>query len=215
MKKLILLFVLFFAAHSVSAQGIQDEQVDYVEYEINLNIAALTANHYFPFDSANDYKVGIELVGKSGYGMFGTLKGSTSTNIYQYFTAFEKVRIGESADFKARLILPVRMLEAFKLRVTVLEANFTIIVPGPCCLTANNDDRVAFDTYSIEEVETEVTPILDNTAATLTMIKVSDGSKSLEELLSAQRDLFIMDGYFSSAEENLKVLKRYIVKSLK
>lgn len=211
MKKLIFLILLAFFAHSAIAQ---DNQVDYAEYEINLNVAALTANHFFPFNSTNDYKVSIELVGKNGYGLFGTLKGSTSSNIYQYMTAYRKVLIGESGDFKARLILPIKSLEEFKIRITVLEANFTVIIPGPCCLTANDDDRVAFDTYAIEEIETSVNPLLDNTDATLNITKILEGTSTIDELLSAQRDLFIMDGYFSTAEEKLKALQTVFLRTL-
>ncbi len=209
MKKLILLFVFLCSAHSVMAQT---TEVEFEEYEINLNIAALEARQYF--STINKYKVAIELVGKDGLALIGPLKGSTSANIYKYFQNELSVKVGESADLKARVLLPIKTLEMAKVRITVLGANFRIVLPGGP-LIVNNDDRVAAEAFAIEETQAEVNQLLDHTSAMLTITKLDNGYKTVEEIVADQREIFLLGGgLFLKPNDHLQMIQRFILRTL-
>lgn len=201
MRQLFALLALLCASITIHAS-----EVEYQEFEFNLDITALEATNYL--SSTNNYKVGIDLVGKSGIALIAPLKGSTSANIYRYFQNSIPLRVDESTTIKGRLVLPTKALESLKIRITVLEANFRIVLPGGP-LVLNNDDRVAREAFYIEELQAEVNPLASNTSAALTIRKIGEGFTSFENIIEAQKDLmFLGGGLFGSPDEHLRSVHR-------
>lgn len=203
--------VLLFLAISLTvlgAKSVQAKEVEYEEYEITLNIEA--SGYEDTHDSTNEYKVGFDLLKINGGYLLGSLNGSTADNIHQYLTGYQSVEVGDNMDFKTRVLLPKKTIEKTFFRVSVLEADFTIPVPGPCCININNDDRIVFEEMVISESEKSLVTESDHTRAHLSIVKVGEGLMDIDDIKKLQSERFLKGGIFSSSWKRLSLLQNFI-----
>ncbi len=203
--------VLLFLAISLTALGTksgQAKEVEYEEYEITLNIEA--SGYEDLHDSTNEYKVGFDLLKINGGYHLGSLNGSTAENIHQYLAGYQTLEVGDNMDFKTRILLPKKTIEKTFFRVSVLEADFTVPVPGPCCLNINKDDRILFEELVIAEGEKNLVSESENTRAHLSIVKVGEGLMDISEIKKMQSELFMKGGFFSSSWKRLSLLQNFI-----
>lgn len=204
-KALLLILVSLTVLNPKSGQS---KEVEYEEYEITLNIEA--SGYEDSHDATNEYKVGFDLLKINGGYLLGSLNGSTADNIHQYLTGYQTVEVGDNKDFKTRVLLPKKTIAKTFFRVSVLEADFTVPVPGPCCININDDDRIVFEEMVISETEKSLVTESEHTRAHLSIVKVGEGMMDINEIKKLQSDKFINGGFFSSSWKRLSLLQNFI-----
>ena len=202
------ILVLLLAITTLSAQKAYSQEVEYEEYEVTLNIEAI--GYEDTHDSINEYKVGFDLIKVNGGYLLGSLNGSSAENIYQFLTGYQSIEVGANKDFKTRILLPKKTLAKTLFRVAVIEADLTIPVPGPCCISINDDEQIAFEEIVLAESERTLISETQNTRAHLSIVKVREGEKDINEIKELQGKLFINGGFFSSSWKKLSLLKNFI-----
>ena len=118
----------------------------YLTQVLEVSIDVQATGYGDSHDSSNEYKLDLRLQAKTGKirndsgPTLGVLKASDSKNVYAFFSPYERINFGDSLNRKTKVILPKTVMEKTKLKLKLLEADFTVPVPGPCCIYINNDD---------------------------------------------------------------------------
>jgi len=143
MIKLLLLTTLLFSLSTHASST----QLEAKRLQLTVTIEAI--NYGDVHDWSNEYKLDMRLSAKHGNVLgrkgdtIGVLRGSHSKNPYVAFSKYETIGLGDQIVKKANITLPVSVLDNSMVILKLFEADFTIPVPGPCCININDDDLEA------------------------------------------------------------------------
>ncbi len=174
--------------------------------DVRITVEAITfADHH---DWTNEYKLDVKLVSTQNKfaPALGLFKISDSKNQFSNFTSKNPLKLGESFSRSTRVILPTTVLNKTGIRITLLEEDFTIPVPGPCCIYINNNDLEVSKTISLSNTNEEI--FLSGTTSEITIsVKLIDTIElGLGSILKEQSRYLYRDSEFrfnQSYEKNL------------
>jgi hypothetical protein len=193
MKNILIVLINFLLLSFTCAEGLV---VSYRQFDIKVEIKA--REYADAISSGNEYKLSMTLVRKEKYdtSMVGVLKGSTSENIYRPLTDNVGLQLGESETFHASVKLPETTANHLNLSVNILEDDFTIPIPGPCCMGANNDDMELRQKLPLAFSQTIKKIKGPSADITITITPSEPKEAPLYEIIESFHDSFFPDSYF-------------------
>ena len=199
--RLFLAILLLNLPSIISAKEYSTQVID-----VKVTVEAVSfADHH---DWSNEYKLDVKLVStqNSSDPVLGLFKISDSKNQFSNFSSKNPLKLGESFTRSTRVILPTTLLNKTGIKITLLEEDFTIPVPGPCCIYINNNDLELTKTITLDQEEKEI--ILQGTTSEVSItIKVIDSVElELGRILKEQGKYLFRDRDFRvnrSYEKNL------------
>lgn len=141
--------------------------------DVKIRVEAITfADHH---DWSNEYKLDVKLVSTQEIGapVLGLFKISDSKNQFSNFSSKNPLKLGESFTRSTRVILPTTLLNKTGIKITLLEEDFTIPVPGPCCIYINNNDLELTKTITLNRGDEDIV-FQGNTSEVTINVKVID-----------------------------------------
>jgi hypothetical protein len=198
------LISFLFLSSLLITSAFANSEVEYSEFEVTVALKAL--DYADPISSNNEYKIGLSLTDAKTRNNLGSLIGSTSANIKTPFANYIRIKRGETASVTSTILLPTKTIHSLKFSVAAVEADFTLAIPGPCCIIVNDDDTVIFEKFSLVDQVHSLVSDDGVTEVDVTIKRVSQGSMELKTLKDKQKDLFIEESgvrFFDSKMLNL------------
>ncbi len=195
---------LFIITSLFMTSAFASTEVDYSEFEVKVTLKAL--DYADPISSSNEYKIGVTLINAESRNNLGSLIGSTSENIHAPFSNYIRIKPGKTVTVKSKILLPTKTIDSVKLRVGAVEADFTLVIPGPCCLLVNDDDSVVYESFILETQTFSSISADGVTEVEISITKTSQGSMGLKVLREKQKEQFIEETgvrFFESKMANL------------
>jgi|GEM_PF-3495931 len=208
MKTLSLLFITLAFMTTIFA----NTEVEYSEFEVKVTIKAL--DYGDPMSSDNEYKIGMKLIDANTRNSLGSLLGSTSANIHAPFSDFKRIKRGESITVKSKILLPTKTINSVNLSIGAVEADFTIPIPGPCCLMVNDDDSVIYEKLSLEDHNFSSISADGVTGVEINLKKIAEGSMGLKLLREKQKELFFKESGIRFSESEMARLYSLILDTI-
>ena len=194
------------------------KEVETLIYNVEVKI---TANSYGDsHDSTNEYKLDLRLQAKNGLypgdsgNTLGVLTASHSSNIYKFFGDFERLQIGETATRISKVILPANVMKNTLLKLTLLEDDFTVPVPGPCCININNDDLEVKQFIDLAEGEKNIVFFGESAKVEVTIKLASQKLMNLKDILNEQKAYLYKDSIITLGSTKEANLYRHILEHL-
>jgi hypothetical protein len=175
-------------------------EVDFSKFEVKVTLKA--KDYADPFSYKNEYKIGLNLRGTNNHSM-GALIGSTSANIHAPFSNYIRIEKGGETTVTSMILLPTKSLDSIELRVAAVEADFSIPIPGPCCIIANDDDRVIYERFSLHGQTLSAVSDDGSTEVEVTITKLSEGLMDLSVLKEKQKNLFYEESGIRFFDSNM------------
>ncbi len=188
--------------------------------KIELTVEVTAKNYADLHDSSNEYKVDFSLQDKTGKHagypglIVGVLKISDSQNAYRPFSKYETLRLEESFKRKTTIVLPTTTLEDTNLRLKLLEADFTIPVPGPCCILINNDDLELDESVDLLTEDQNLIFHTPSAQVKVTIKKVKTFNAELEEIVNEQLSHLHEESLLHIGTHDETFFRRHIMENL-
>jgi hypothetical protein len=215
MKNLILASLLLSSNLFAASNAIS---LDTKKYEVTVTIKAVDFGD--SHDSSNEYKLDLKLqemstkASRDSGNIIGVFKASHSKNIYSNFSRYDRLKIGQSITRKAVIVLPQSVLDNSKLQFAVYESDFSIPIPGPCCININNDDLEMRESIELSLGEQEYTYFGPSAEVNVKVKLISSSKMSLVEIIEAQLKYFYSESYVRLGESTKSMLQYHILKNI-
>ena len=194
------------------------KEVETLIYNVEVKI---TANSYGDsHDSTNEYKLDLRLQAKNGLypgdsgNTLGVLTASHSSNIYKFFGDYERLQIGETTTRISKVILPANVMKNTLLKLTLLEDDFTVPVPGPCCININNDDLEVKQLIDLAAGEQNILFFGESAKVEVTIKLIEQRLMNLKDILSEQKAYLYNDLVLNLGSTKEANLYRHILENL-
>lgn len=168
-------------------------------------------------DYTNEYKLNLKLIEKKSMNNGSTLgifKISDSKNSFTNFSSKNPLSLGESFKRVTKVILPTTVLEKTMLKISVSEEDFTIPVPGPCCLYINNNDTEVSENIDLSSPEGEYEFIGETAQVKVRIVLINETKEKLNTVVDEQFKYLYNERGFNLTPTYRELLLGHIIKNI-